>query len=99
MVLKIKIGHNFISSNYLTEILQNIESFQHANVFGDVVKRKRFFHRRIYIILTLKVNYKQVQNPKLTLNNLYENNLLKVIAFTAHVALYCSRPEHFKRHH
>jgi len=76
MILEIKIGHNFISNNYLTGILQNIESFQHANVFGDPIKRKRFFHRRIYIILTLKVNYKQEQNPKLTLNNLYENNLL-----------------------
>jgi hypothetical protein len=76
MVSKIKIGHNFISSNYPTDFLQNIESFQHANVFGTPILRKRFFGRRIYIILTLKVNYKQVRNPKLTLNNLYENNLL-----------------------
>jgi len=65
MISKIKIDHNFISNNYLTEILQNIESFQHANVFGLFVLRKRFFDNGIYIILTLKVNYKQVQKPKI----------------------------------
>lgn len=65
MISKIKIVDNFISNNYLTEILQNIESFQHANVFGLFVLRKRFFGNGIYIILTLKVNYKQVQKPKI----------------------------------
>ena len=65
MISKIKIVDNFISNNYLTEILQNIESFQHANVFGLFVLRKRFFGSGIYIILTLKVNYKQVQKPKI----------------------------------
>jgi len=66
MVLEIKIALNFISNNYLTDFPLKIESFQHANVFGHFILRKRFFHKGIYIILTLKVNYKQVQNPKLT---------------------------------
>ena len=89
MDLEIKIDHNFISNNYLTEILQNIESFQHANVFGSVILRKRFFSSIIYIILTLKVNYKQVLNPKLTqttcMKTIYSKLLLLLLLlpFTA----------------
>lgn len=59
MVLKIKITVISIRSNYLTEFLRNIESFQHANVFGTLIKEKRFFHNIIYIILTFEVDYKQ----------------------------------------
>jgi len=65
-VLQIKVNLLFINSNYLTEIVQNTESFQHDNVFATLPERKRFFMKFICIILTFEVDYKQKQNAKLT---------------------------------